>query len=405
MLSCDALAQGLLAAVRAQDFGATPDPMNGGLPIRHFPSLDLAVIAFPTGSEPVAANVLFSREHPSGLVAPACAGFGAQAGIHYQADLQDLDGNSIAWRPEADWSKLPFRHLHGAGPRFVAPYPASLLKLVLAVGVARWVDLGHGALDEPFAYEHELRPLRHCLFDMLAVSCNRATSALVAWGHQRGLLGPESEQEPHALHEMMAELGLPTLRFANTQANGGWGNAAGAGVGQIQMTAWDSARLLWWLDASAPACPWLPSSAWRLQASSHAALMLGLEEQGLDIVLSSGSLAGVPGAQPGIPSGLRPQWLQADGSARVGEYNFPASEQAGEQSTAEVRFAHKIGNTENYSSDAGIVQALAPGRRHYIVALTSNLGSRYCPNDVGASTWRLPQLGAAIDALMKQHLE
>jgi hypothetical protein len=397
MLRADTLAQGLLAAVRAQRFDETPDPMNGGQAIRHFPSIDLAVIAFPAGGAPVAANVLFSREHPQGLVAPPCPDFGAQQGIQYLADVQDADGNSVAWRPEADWAELPFAPLFGTGPRFVAPYPASLLKLMLAVGVARWTDLGHGGLDEAHGFEGESRPLRDWLFDMLAVSCNRATSALVAWSHQRGLLGPE----PHALHQLLGSLGLPTLRLANTRPDGGWGNAAGAGVGQMQMTAWDSARLMWWLDAEAPPCPWLAPDAWRLSASSHAALMKGLNEQGLDIVLSSGSLAGLGRAQAGIPNGFHPRWLQADGSAQVGEYSFPAAERA----AAEVHFAHKIGNTENYSSDAGIVRALEPGKRHYTVALLSNLGSRYAPDEVCASTWRLPQLGAAIDTLMKRHLE
>ena len=43
------LAQGLLAAVRAQDFGSTADAKLNGAPVKHFPSIDLAVVAFEIG--------------------------------------------------------------------------------------------------------------------------------------------------------------------------------------------------------------------------------------------------------------------------------------------------------------------------------------------------------------------
>ena len=56
------------------------------------------------------------------------------------------------------------------------------------------------------------------------------------------------------------------------------------------------------------------------------------------------------------------------------------------------------GSTDNYAADAGIVRGIAPRRRHYIVALTSHLGTRY-------AYWRLPALGAAIDATMAAWLE
>jgi hypothetical protein len=401
MNSHDRLAQGLLAAVRAQDFGATPDPVDGGHTLRHFPSIDLAVVAFPASGAAVAANVLFSRDHPQGLVAPLPPDFGAQRWIAYLADRQRDDGVSEAWLPESDWSQLPFQALLGEGPRFVAPYPASLLKLMLAVGIARWVDLGHAQLDESWGHAGQRRPLRAWLFDMLAVSCNTATSALVALAHARGLLADERRQ-PHALHRLFAELGLPTLRFANTTADGGWGNAAGSGVGQIQMTAWDTVRLLWWLDPDASSCPWLPASVWQLQAASREALLAGLREQGLDIVLSSGALAGVAGYRPGIPNRLQAHWRRSDGCAQVGDYLFPA---APLQPAPEVSFLHKIGNTENYASDAGIVRGIAPWRRHYLVALQTNLGKRYAPQPACAGPWSLPALGALVDDLMKELLE
>jgi hypothetical protein len=61
--------------------------------------------------------------------------------------------------------------------------------------------------------------------------------------------------QPHALHRLFERLRLRTLRLADTTPRGGWRNADGAGVGHLQMTAWDSLRLLWWLDPEAPPLP------------------------------------------------------------------------------------------------------------------------------------------------------
>jgi len=92
-----------------------------------------------------------------------------------------------------------------------------------------------------------------------------------------------------------------------------------------------------------------------------------LRRQQLDQVLSSGALRGLPGWVPGLP-------------------DAPA-------------FAHKTGNTDNYASDAGIVQL---GSTHYIVALLTNLGRRYAAHPGCATTWRLPALGAAIHRIVER---
>lgn len=383
-MSHDELAAALRQAVLAQDFGATPDPLEGGRPLRHFPSLDLALCAFPHGTAPVFANVLFSREHPQGLVAQIGADAGPVANVRFVADRRDAAGTSVLWQPGSDWAAIAdWQPLTGSGVhRFVAPYPASLLKLMVAVGVALGVERGH--FDWP----------AQTVEAMLVVSDNDATTTLIALLHRHGLLAP--------LHQHLAACGLHGLRLDGTQPDGGWGNAAGAGVGRIQMTAWDTLRLLWLLDADAPPPPWLPAGAVLLGAPGRARLRGWLDAQALHEILSSTLLAGVPGWVPGLPAQLPARWVGADGSVETRGLRFPPDVRPA-NAAATLRFAHKTGATENYAADAGIVRGLAPARPrcHYLVALLSSLGSRYAPGAPCATTWRLPALGAAIDRLME----
>jgi len=410
-LTAASLGEALRQAVLAQDFGATPDSQDGGRPVRHFPSLDLAVVAFPDHGAPVAANVLFSREHPAGLIADIAEGFGPVRNIRFLADQRDGDGHSIAWRPDSDWSAMDWVPLAGGEEvaRVVAPYPASLLKLMLLVGVGRLVDQGRAGWWQPLSYGGRERVVADWASDMVTWSSNEATSALVTLMHAAGAIrregGPGDGSElRNELHALFAALGLTTLRLANTTAEGGWGNGSGSGVGQIQMTAWDTVRLLWWLDPLAPRAPWLRPGAPRLSPESRNHAMQALQDQALHEVLSSGALGGVPGWVPGLPARLPGRWLQPDGSLRAGEVSLPGDLRrfaAG----GEVWFAHKTGNTENYASDAGIVRGILPRRRHYLIALLTSLGSRYAPDPPCPTTWRIPALGAAIDARMAAWLE
>ena len=193
---------------------------------------------------------------------------------------------------------------------------------------------------------------------MIIDSDNEATEVCVALLHRVGMIG--------TLNRRLAGLGLGTLQLNDTRPNGGWRNADGAGVGHIHMTAWDSARLLWLLDADAPPPHWLPPGTQLLQATTRDHLRAVLQRQRRDHVLSSGSLRGVPGWVPGLP-------------------DAPA-------------FAHKTGSTDNYASDAGIVKTPAC---HYIVALLTSLGKRCAPDERCVTTWRVPALGAAVHALME----
>ena len=394
----DRLAQTLLAAVRAQRFELTPDAMRDGLPLAHFPSIDLAVVAFPHQAPPVWANVLFSREHPRGLVADIGSDGGPVRNVRFDADVRDSQQRSIAWWPDADWQRLHFPPLWGRGPqRFVAPYPASLAKLLVAVGVARLVDQRVCAWDDPLEHAGVVHSLAQHGEDMVMVSGNNSTTALVAFLHRSGMLGTAGDP----LHDALALYGLPTLRFENTRPDGGWGNAAGAGVGQLQMTAWDSARLLWLLDADAPPAPWLaPGMPPLLSRDSQSRLRQWLEAQALHEVLSSTALAGEPGWVAGLPAQLPPRWIDADGGVQAGGYRF-APDVRPASARATLRFAHKTGTTENYASDAGIVRGIGSARHcHYLIALTSNLGTRYAPTAHCATTWRIPALGRMIDAAL-----
>lgn len=353
------LAQALLGAVRSAG-------LQRLAPAGAHPSLDLALVVFQPNGRWQAANVLCSREHPQGLQAIIPANGAALRGLRFDADLRDAAGTSLAWVDGADWATLPFQPLlahradaqalASAGPRFVAPYPASLLKLMVAVGLGLAVD--RGLLP---AWPAEAGP-------MITVSSNEATDTCVALLHRCGLLGPASPR-PNDLNETFARYGLPTLQLNSTTPAGGWRNADGAGVGQIHMTAWDTVRLLWLLDAAAPPAPWLPAGTPPLlQPASRAHLRALLAAQTLDEILSSGRLRGQPGWVPGLPD-------------------------------APV-FAHKTGTTDNYASDAGIVHTACG--LHYIVAVLSSLGRRFAATPACATAWQLPALGAAVHALGQQ---
>ncbi len=346
------LAESLRQAVLQQDFPATADRWQGGQPMVLMPSIDLAVVQFAAGRAPRWANVLFSREHSLGVVGEVGIQGGSLRNVHFDADLRDATGDSIAWQPGRNWAELTWTPLtrvsqgSGTGPlRFVAPYPASLLKLLVAVGVGLAVDAGR------CGWPADLEP-------MLTQSDNAATDACVALLHRT--------QVVETLNRRLAETGLTTLQLNGTTPSGGWRNADGAGVGCIHMTAWDTVRLLWLLDPEAPPAPWLPPGTTLLQPASRAHLRAVLARQQLDHILSSGSLRAVPGWVAGLPDA--------------------------------PLFAHKTGSTDNYASDAGIVRV---GHTHYIVALISSLGKRYAPDARCATSWRLPALGAAVHRLME----
>ena len=406
LIDSAALADALLRMVRGLGLEQVIDPQNGHQPLTHFPSLDLAVVAFPHCAAPLWANVLFSRDFPDGVVADIGPRAEAVGNIRYLADQTDAQGRSAAWLPHSDWDAMQWTPLAGHGAnRFVAPYPASLVKLMVAVGVCRVVDTGAYRWDDAWPYGGADKTIAGWTASMIVASSNEATSAMVALLHAAGLIRQSAHGETNQLEHLFASLGLHTLRLHDTQADGGWRNADGAGVGHLQMTAWDTARLLWLLADNVPAAPWLPTAPQPLlSADSHRRLWGWLADQGLHEILSTTVVAGVTGCQPGIPARLAAHWVTAQGGAQIEHLAFPPDiRPANAQATA--LFAHKTGNTDNYTSDAGLVNGLGPQPRKYLIAMISNLGRRYAPDPGCVTDWRIAQLGAAVDSWMRHHLE
>ncbi len=391
MITHTLLAEALLEAVRAQDFEQLCQP---------FPSLDLAVVAWPRDGAPVWANVLFSRDFPHGLVAQIDEQAGAVGNIRYLADQTNSQGESHVWRASTDWDRVDWTHLTGEGThRFVAPYPASLVKLMVAVGVAQSIDAGRYEWDTPWLYGAKKSSIAQWTESMLVASSNEATNAMVALLHAGGLIEPETNN----LEKSFAVYGLGTLRLSQTRADGGWRNADGAGVGHLQMTAWDTARLLWLLLPDTAPAPWLPQGMQPLLTPTQADRLWDmLADQGLHGVLSSTALAGVAGWQAGIPAYMPERWLQADGSAMVENYAYPADIRPA-NAQAQVYFAHKTGTTDNYCSDAGLVTPMA-GAGRYLIAMTSNLGARFAPSPVCSTDWRMARMAASIDGWLRHRL-
>jgi hypothetical protein len=404
MLTHDQLSQALLEAVRSQRFDALCQP---------FPSIDLAVVAWPRDAVPIWANVLFSRDFPQGIVVQMDERAGEVSNVRYLADQTDAHGESHVWRAQTDWDRVDWKHLAGGGlHRFVAPYPASLIKLMVAVGVARLVDADRYRWDALWPYGDKTRTVAQWTESMLVASSNEATNAMVALLHAGGLIEHSGAQEVNSLEQMFAIYGLHSLRLSDTRADGGWRNADGAGVGHLQMTAWDTARLLWLMVCAArpetTGTPWLLQGAPPLLSKPQAnRLWAMLADQGLHGVLSSTALAGVPGCQQGIAAHMPERWLQKDGSALVQDYAYPPDIRPA-NAQAQVHFAHKTGTTDNYCSDAGWVTPLATEGRnsagHYVIAMTSNLGARFAPAPACSTDWRIPRMAAAIDAWLRPRL-
>lgn len=376
------------------------------------PHLDLAVIRLDAAGRAVeAANVQLGPEVPGGR-AVALDRSHAATGVRFRRwSAERRDGAVAGPFTEAD-DLSPQRR---RGEDFMAPYPASVFKLLLAFHVERRVAVGAlrrgevvaeapappaGAGEGGAAPPPEARPLAEWLERMITESDNRATRAVLRHLHAR--------REVARLNRDLAALGLDTLRVDGTMADGGrWA------PGEIHATAMDLARLLW-LVAGGPGVLWrnaagAPITRDALPEVARQRLRRLLSGQALHEVLSAGSRCGAGPA--GIPALVPARFLDpATGFERAGGQAWGRDVRPC-NAAAEVRFLHKTGLTWNYASDAGIVEPL-PGRpfRRYVVALVSAAGVRFvdpehaaaprhpCDTDQVCVTTRLARLGALIDA-------
>ena len=431
----------LLTAVRAQhferviDFGAgneeRPVKAHLGVPAKKIaqpPNVNVAVIQLDAEGRLVdRAYVLLSRDYPNGLVVPLDENLGASSVRFLRWDIDRANGGTFSSKDgerltTKGWTNNP--SLTAADElvpgrtntalQFMVPYPASLFKSMVAFHVMRMIDAGKLTLDTEYVYEptggnREPRTIRDWLEPMITVSDNYATQALLKLFHDR--------TEIELLNREFRELNLPTLQINATdpKTGRGWNTA------QINLTAWDIARMFWiidggagelWRDASGQ-----PVTGKLLFDSSRVFLLKLLLEQGFNDCLSTANFPGAKNVRAGIPSRVADRWINpTNGHVFLDGEDFGVDIRAA-NSLAEVNFAHKTGLTFNYGSDAGIVTSL-PGKpfRHYIIALVGNLGHRYADEVFAARTnfpafdkvgpivytQRIPALGKALDeALVK----
>jgi hypothetical protein len=386
------------------------------------PNVDVAVLQLDANGQIIdEAEVLLSRDFPRGFLVQLDRNLGARNVTFLRWDIARSDGGTYSSETgdrmtTRGWTNNPALAdsdllVSGASPAeapFMAPYPASLFKLMVAFHLLRMVDAHQIQLETPVAAAvqkgtGEFRPLRDWIDPMITASDNDATRTLLKLLHQRNRIAD--------LNRTFQQLNLRTLQINGTSADGSsWQ------PGQIHMTAYDTARLLWILEAP-PGTLWLdadrrPVTRDILSPASRQYLKQLLLDQGFNDALTTANFPGTPHVQPGIPSRVASRWIHpTNGTVQLDGLNYGVDIRPFNHLAA-VLFAHKTGLTFNYASDAGIVTSL-PGkpRRHYIVAFQANLGYRYADEAFAAATtppWtntlapinytqRIPAFGRALD--------
>ena len=397
-------------------------------PVTHVPNVNVAVIQLDAQGRMVdRAYVLLSRDYPDGLIVPLDKNAGANSVRFLRWDIERSDGGTFSSKDghpltTKGWTNNPpltdaddlVPGREKAPYQFMAPYPASLFKSMVAFHVMRMIDAGKLTPDTEYVYavpgaKPETRKIRDWLEPMITVSDNYAASALVKMLHDR------NEIEP--LNREFRELNLATLQINDTSATDG----DGWSPGQIHMTAFDVARMFWIING-APGELWQgadgkPVTAALLSDSSRTLLKKMLSDQGFNDALTTANFTGAKNVQPGIPSQVAERWINRTTGHAIVDGEDYGVDIRGANAEAEVNFAHKTGLTFNYGSDAGIVTSL-PGKpfRHYIIALIGNLGYRYADEVFATNTnfpafdkaspicytQRIPALGKAIDDALIQ---
>jgi hypothetical protein len=438
------LESALLEAVRAQHFDQVVDfgPVEGACPgspwcpspattIAHPPNIDLAVIALDRSGRPRAvADVLFSRDYPDGVGVPIGDDLGTDD-VRWRrwnpdrwngGTFSDKDGSrssTVGWKDNppltADDDIIGGRDR--APLEFMAPYPASTFKLMVAFHTLRLADRGTIDLDRPYRYAPPdgpamTRTTRELLDRMITESDNDSAKALVKQLHDLG--------EIDQLNAGLRDLDLTTLQVNGTDPASG----ANWGIGKITMTSLDTARLLLLINGG-PGVLWRTPGGKAVRADvlspDARGLLLGmLADQGWNDILTTSNWCGQPYPTEGIPSLVADRWVDpGTGTVTVADKAFgqdvrPCNDRA------EVSFAHKTGFTYNYLADAGIVRPLeGEDGGSYVVVMMSNLGYRYsdarqakvaqpvCGDDPGKDdgvcyTEKFASLGRSIDDILRR---
>ena len=427
----------VLDAVRAAgfdkvyDWGADADTSDAaGVPTKNLPNVDVAVLdLLPGGAVRGVAHVLYSRDQPGGLVVPTDRRTLGSESVDYRR------WSTAAYDSDAEYGgTATLTGTRGAGTRFMSPYPASLLKSMVLYAVTRLADRGPIDPTKDYLYPGgdgglcgaatpETRTVDEWSRDMIETSSNRATCAMLTLLH--GTVTADGTGVDF-LNADLARIGLGSLQLRGTDRKTGtrWT------PGEITMTSLDTAKLfllfeggkgtLWRTPTGRKVDAALLSDAGRARIQSY------LAGQAFHEVLSTGNWCGHKTSftgdriypSPGIPALVPAKWLDPD-TGIVGvpsEGVFYATDARPCNAQAEVTFLHKTGLTTNAGSDAGIVRSL-PGKpfRHYVIAVTSNLGYRYGDPELGSLrgnpcfsaavdyvcyTERLAKLGGAIDTAL-----
>jgi hypothetical protein len=380
----DRLANKLLSIVNAAAFQDVVDfdnqPPGGPAPrVAHHPNLDVAVIKLNRSGKPVAtANVLFSRDFPDGKVVALDDNL-TPSGIDWRAwDIERWDGD---WN--APWPKGSRLVKGTSGAKFMVPYPASTFKLLVAFHTLRLIERGKIDASAKYVYKQRngktclgkefryTRTTKQLLSRSITFSSNYATCALLQQLHRLHQIKP--------MNHRFARLGLPTLQVEGTDAGAGgtWN------PGQISMSAIDTAKLLLLVNG-VNGVAWTTPSGREVRANATLGPMYQqwlrslLGEQGFNEVLSTTNWCGADYPVQGMPARVPERWIDPkDGTVTV--HNIPYGYDVRPcNKSAEVRFLHKTGLTENYGSDAGIVKPLkGEAGNQYIVAAFTNVGYRY----------------------------
>lgn len=424
----DRLSEGLARAVSDAGLDALVDfdhvIDDVAQPAEFLPNVDVALIEL-TGSGRIAgvANVLYDRDAPEGYQVAIDRKSLSADGVEFSRWRQDRWDTQSAWAAGAAEADITVADA-GADKRYMAAYPASVLKLMVAYSIFRLVDQGSLALDQELAF-HTVDG-RGCAYGpgtggpqdgatdsvagwldaMTTYSDNFSTCVLLQAIHDQGAI------ESSNAH--FDAIGLPSLRMRPSmpEVGNGWSS------GTMSMGALDTAKLLL-LVADVPGKLWegpdgKPVTARSgLSDASRSAFLADLAEQSFNEVLNPVNLCGSSDAVQGIPSTVPQRWVGDDGHVVTEGIDFGYDTRPCHEA-AEVEFAHKTGLTYNAGGDAGIVRAL-PGQdgRRYIVAALSNVGYRFGDPDWAGSSpdacngspyvcypRGFGRLGAAVDALV-----